>query len=101
EEEADHASDLVRPTQSLDWYLLDNAVEDRLGDLGHHLSCDESRSHAIDGDPFAGRFQREALGESVERCLRGSVIGLSDVPGLADDRAQVDNAPTAPLEHVV
>jgi len=45
------------------------AVEDRLRDLGNHLVSMKPWSYAIDGDPFASRFQREALGESVEGCL--------------------------------
>src|SRR5207302_11114902 len=46
-------------------------------------------------------LEREALGEPEKSRLRSRVVRLTDVAGLADDRADVDDSPRPAVEHVI
>src|SRR6202163_1576566 len=81
--------------------LLDHRVERGLGDLTDHLGLDETGRDGVDRDAAARHLQREALGEPEQPGFGRRVIRLADVARLADDRADVDDAPGTALDHVL
>src|ERR687894_716754 len=48
-----------------------------------------------------GGLLREAHGQAEQAGFGGGVVGLADVAGLADDRADVDDAARPAVEHVL
>src|ERR1035437_10150063 len=56
---------LLRFAQSTDRNSRDDLFEHRLGHRRHHVSADESRSNAVDGNALSREFEGERLGESV------------------------------------
>src|SRR5262249_4603933 len=57
--------------------------------------------YRVDGDPGPGPFLGQRFGETVDSRLGGGVVDLSVLPGLAVDRADVDDAPEAARAHAV
>ena len=72
-----------------------------LGTACDHLGGDVAGRDGVDGDALAGGLLREAHGQAEQAGLGGGVVGLADVAGLADDRADVDDAARSAVEHVL
>src|SRR5439155_9736648 len=100
-EELDDPRDLVRFAEALYRDLGNDLVQGLLRDGGDHLGGDVAGGHRVDGDALAGRLLGEAHGQPEEAGLRRGVVGLTDVAGLADDRADVDDAAGPTVEHVL
>src|ERR1039457_4345769 len=112
-QEGDHAGDLVRPAEPADRDLAADPVNDLLRDRSEHVGRDVAGGHGVDGqpDPVADRPLRTAemeeglpgqrLRQAEHAGLGRRVVGLPDVPGLADDRGHVDDPPGAALDHVL
>src|SRR3984893_5261991 len=100
-QEADDACDLFRCAQALDGNAADHLLQRLLRHRSNHLSVDEARCDTVHGDAAPRRLQRQALGEAEQSRLGSGVVGLPDVAGFPDYRADVDDAAGGPLHHVV
>src|SRR4051812_39692356 len=100
-EELHDAGDLVGFAEAPDGDLGDDLVEGFLGDGLDHLGGDVAGCDGVDGDALAGGLLGEAHGQAEQAGFGGGVVGLADVAGLADDRADVDDAARSAVEHVL
>ena len=66
-----------------------------LGELGEH----EARGDGVDGDPARGELAGGRLGQADQPGLRGAVVRLAHLAGLAGHARDVDDPPAARLEH--
>ncbi len=82
-----------------------NAGDDLLQHVGrhgaHHVGVDIAGRDRVDGDALGGTFLRQRLGEAVDAGLGGGVVHLAVLPGLAVDRADIDDAAEIALAHAV
>src|SRR5665213_18129 len=67
----------------------------------HHVGVDIAGRDGVDGDALAGAFLRQRLGEAVDAGFGGGVVDLAVLPGLAVDRADIDDPPEAAAAHAV
>src|SRR3954471_21128574 len=95
DQESDSACDLFRPTESANRNARDDLGEHLFGDGGDHVRVDITGSDSVHGYARARAFLRQRLRESVYARFGSGVIHLSVLPGLAVDRADVDDAPVA------
>src|SRR6476661_588863 len=100
-EELDDPGDLVGFTEAPGGDLGDDLLAGGPGNGGDHLRGDVAGRDGDDGDALAGGLLRQAHGQAEQTCLGRGVVGLADVAGLADDRADVDDAPGSAVEHVL
>ena len=73
----------------------------RLGNRGDHFGGDEAGRHAVDGDALLRHLERQAFRKSEESRFGRRVVRLTDVTRLADNGADVHDAPRAALDHVL
>src|SRR5665213_1370231 len=82
-----------------------HARDDLLQHVGrhgaHHVGVDIAGRDGVDGDALAGAFLRQRLGEAVDAGFGGGVVDLAVLPGLAVDRADIDDPPEAAAAHAV
>src|SRR6185437_15682580 len=77
DEEEHAASDLLGMAKPPDGDARDDLLE-HVGRHGaHHLGVDVARRDGVDGDPLAGAFLRQRLGEAVDARLGGGIIHLA------------------------
>src|SRR5690606_28390060 len=96
-----HRGDFLRAAQALDGYGADDLLEHVRPDGADDVGADVARRYRIDGDALARHFLRQRHGEPVYPGLGGGIVGLPELPLLAIDRADVDDAPPLALDHVV
>src|SRR5208282_2853725 len=66
-----------------------------------HVGIDESWTNRIHRNVILTGFQSHRLGQAYDPSLGRSIVSLSNVPGLPDDRANVDDAAVIALTHPV
>ena len=96
---ADAARDLVRLSEAADRNLRDDLAEHVLRHRGDHVRVDIAGRDRVDGHAVARAFLRQRLGEAVDARLGGGIIDLAILPGLAVDRADVDDPAIAAAGH--
>src|SRR5205085_9105696 len=68
---------------------------------GDHVGVDIARSDSVDRHAGTRAFLRQRLGEAVDARLGGGIIDLPVLPGLAVDRADVDDPAVAAAGHAL
>src|SRR5262249_48657611 len=101
QEEPHTAGDFRGLAEPPDRHAAHDGLEDLLGHGSYHLGFYETGCDAVHRDPFPGELQCQALREAELARFRRRVVCLADVARLADDGADVHDAPAASLEHVV
>src|SRR5664280_807911 len=108
-----HPGDLLGMTQPPDRNLRLDLVQYLSRDVLQHFGGHEARCHRVHGDTDAvfleparpgedeGGLLGQGLGQSEHACLGRGVVRLTDVPGLADDRGDKDDATGAAFDHVL
>ena len=79
--------------------MREGALADLLVQHGGHVGFDETRGDDIGGDAAAGDFAGDAFCHSDEAGLAGGVVRLAGEAHEAADRADVDDAAGALLDH--
>src|SRR5207248_3085310 len=87
--------------KAADWDARDDLFQDVLRHRAHHLGIDIARRHSIDRDAARGALLRKGLGETVNAGFGGGVVDLAVLPGLAVNRADIDDAAEAAVAHAL
>ena len=99
DQEGDAARDLVGLAEPADRDLGDDLLQHVGRHRRDHVGVDIARRDRVDGDAELRAFLRQRLGEAVDARFGGGVVDLAVLPGLAVDRADVDDPAPAALAH--
>src|SRR5690606_18559670 len=66
----------------------------------NHVGADVTRRDGVDGNPLVGDFLGQRHAETVYAGLGGGIVGLAELPLMAIDRTDVDDAAPLAFEHV-
>ena len=80
--------------------FFEDTLTDVFGNIPEHVGFSETGADGVDGDAMTCYFQRDRLGKTYNASFCGGVVGLSDIAGQGDKRADVDDFAAFTCQHV-
>ena len=101
DEEQDGPRDVLGLAEPADRDARHDLLQDVLRHGAHHLGIDIAGRDGVDRDAARGAFLRQRLCKAVNAGFGGGVIDLAVLPGLAVDRADIDDSTKAAVAHAL